>query len=152
MQLRHSRGTGQPLAGALCPGARCSRALRFGALCLGTVVIAATLALAGCGTAAKGTSGGSVQNCGTSRTAANVPVQIEVYRGQVSCSVAMTVEKDYAAAIVAGRAPGNGGGGPVTVSGWKCQGFPTPELLKTGDASKCAKDGAEILEILTTPS
>ena len=53
---------------------------------------------------------------------------------------------------MAGRAPGNGGGGPVTVNGWKCQGFPTPELLKTGDASKCVKDGAEILEILKTPS
>ena len=38
------------------------------------------------------------------------------------------------------------------VNGWKCQGFPTPQLLKTGGASKCVKDGAEILEILKTPS
>jgi hypothetical protein len=147
MQLRHTRGPDQPIAGALRPGA-----LRPGALRLGALIIAAALALAGCGSPAKAKSASSVQNCGTSRTAANVPVQVEVYRGQVSCSVAMTVEQSYAAAIVAGRAPGNGGGGPVTVNGWKCQGFPTPELLKNGDASKCAKDGAEILEILTTPS
>jgi hypothetical protein len=70
----------------------------------------------------------------------------------VSCSVALAVEKDYAAAIVAGQAPGNGGGGPVTVSGWKCQGFATPELLKTGDVSKCGKDGMQILAILKSPS
>ena len=82
----------------------------------------------------------------------NVPVEIEVNRGQVSCAVAKTVEQNYAAAIVAGKAPGNGGGGPVTVNGWKCQGFPTPELLKTGDVSSCAKGGVEIVAILKSPS
>jgi len=137
MHPRQAHGTRRALAGPLR---------------LVTVVIAASLALAACSNAAKPKATSSVQNCGTSRTAANVPVQVEISRGQVSCSVALTVEKGYAAAIVAGRAPGNGGGGPVTVNGWKCEGFPTPELLKTGDASKCAKDGTEILEILTAPS
>ncbi len=51
-----------------------------------------------------------------------------------------------------GKAPGNGGGGPVTVNGWTCQGFPTPELLKTGKTSKCVKAGIEILAVLKTPS
>lgn len=151
MHVRQTRGTAQVLAGPRCLGPLRVGSLCLGPLCLGMVVISA-LSLAACGNAAKPKSLSSVQTCGSSRTAANVPVQVEVYRGQVSCSVAMMVEKSYAAAIVAGRAPGNGGGGPVTVNGWKCQGFPTPELLKTGDASKCAKDGAEILEILTTPS
>lgn len=137
MHVQRTRGASQRLSGSFC---------------LATAVIVCALALAGCGTAAKPTAASSVQDCGSSRTAANVPVEVEINHGQVSCSVAMTVEKSYAAAIVAGRAPGNGGGGPVTVSGWTCQGFATPELLKTGDASKCAKDGTEILEILKTPA
>jgi len=106
------------------------------------------VSLAGCGGTAKATP----QACGTGRTAANVPIEIEVNRGQVSCAVAMAVERSYAAAIVAGNAPGNGGGGPVTVNGWKCQGFPTPELLKTGNVSKCGKGDVEIVAILKTPS
>jgi hypothetical protein len=137
MHLRQNHGTRQPVAGPLR---------------LAVLFIAPMLALAGCGSSAKPEAASSVQDCGTSRTAANVPVQVVIDRGQVACSVAMMVEKSYAAAIVAGLAPGNGGGGPVTVNGWKCQGFPTPELLKTGDASKCAKDGIEILAILKSPS
>jgi hypothetical protein len=105
------------------------------------------LALAGCGTAAKPAT---VQNCGTGRTAANVPVEIEVDRGQVSCAAAMQVEAAYARAIVAGQAPGNGGGGPVKVNGWTCQGLDTPQLLKTGETSKCVKGGHEIVAILTS--
>jgi len=113
-------------------------------------VLALMLPLAGC----SGSSNAAVkpQSCGTGRTAANVPIDIEINRGQVSCTVAQTVERTYAAAIVAGNAPGNGGGGPITVNGWKCQGFPTPELLKTGDVSKCTKAGVEIIAILKTPS
>ena len=112
----------------------------------------AAAAIAGCGAGATPKAAPSAQACGAGRTAANVPIEIEVNHGQVSCSVALAVEKDYAAAIVAGQAPGNGGGGPVTVSGWKCQGFATPELLKTGDVSKCGKDGMQILAILKSPS
>ena len=115
---------------------------------LAAVVVAASLALGGCG--GTKSNAASIQDCGTSLTAANVPVEVKVYRGTVSCSAAMTVENDYAKAVRAGDAPGNGGGGPVTVSGWTCQGFATPELLKTGDTSKCAKKGTEILEILKT--
>jgi hypothetical protein len=149
MHLRQTHRARRPLTATVA-----ASTVAASTVCAGAVVIAAlaALVLAGCGNAAKAKSVTSVQTCGSSRTAANVPVQVEVYRGQVSCAVAMAVERSYAAAIVAGRAPGNGGGGPVTVNGWKCQGFPTPELLKTGDASKCVKGGAEILEILKTPS
>jgi hypothetical protein len=113
--------------------------------------LAVTIALAGCGTGTKPTTA-TILDCGTGRTAANVPVEIEVYRGQVACSVALQVEASYAKAIVDGEAPGNGGGGPVSVKGWTCQGLATPELLKTGETSKCAKDGHEIVAILKSPS
>lgn len=113
-----------------------------------SVALGGMMVLAGCGAAKPRAA--TVHNCGTSKTAANVPVVVEVRSGTVTCSVAMTIEKSYAQAIVEGKAPGNGGGGPVSVQGWTCQGFPTPELLKTGDTSKCAKDGDEILEILKT--
>ena len=157
MHFRQTYRARRSLTGTLAAGPVAAGPITAGppgtrAVWAGAIVIAAVLALAGCSNAAKAKSVTSVQTCGTSRTAANVPVQVEVYRGQVSCTVAISVAKNYAAAVVAGRAPGNGGGGPVTVNGWKCQGFPTPQLLKTGDASKCVKDGAEILEILKTPS
>jgi hypothetical protein len=113
--------------------------------------LAAALALAGCGSGAK-PAAASVQDCGTTRTAANVPVEIEVDRGQVTCGAAMQVEASYAKAIVDGKAPGNGGGGPVRVDGWTCQGLDTPQLLKTGETSQCAKAGREIVAILKTPS
>ena len=114
-----------------------------------SVALGGMIVLAGCGSA-RPRAAATVRTCGTSRTAANVPVEVEIRTGTVACSVAMTIEKSYAQAIVDGRAPGNGGGGPVSVQGWTCEGFPTPELLKTGDASKCAKAGDEILEILKT--
>jgi hypothetical protein len=113
--------------------------------------LAVALALAGCGSATKPTAA-TIQDCGTGRTAANVPVEIEVYRGQVACSAALQIEASYAKAIVQGRAPGNGGGGPVSVSGWTCQGLATPQLLKTGETSKCAKGGREIVAVLKSPS
>jgi hypothetical protein len=61
----------------------------------------------------------------------------------------MAIERDYAHAIRSGQAPGNGGGGPVKIKGWTCEGFPTPTVLKTGKASKCVEDGNEILEVLS---
>jgi hypothetical protein len=120
-----------------------------GSCCLAAVVILCALALAGCGGSKAKAS--SVQDCGTSKTSANVPVEVEIYRGTVSCAVAMTVEKSYANAIVHGQAPGNGTG-PVPVSGWTCEYFRTPEQLSTGDISKCAKKGTEILEVLKASS
>ena len=131
---------------------RRARPLPPGSLCLAVVAIVGALATAGCGGSGVPKAAVSPQACGAGRTAANVPVEVEVSHGQISCAVALTVEKSYAAAIVAGQAPGNGGGGPVTVNGWKCQGYPTPVLLKTGDVSKCGKDGTEIVAILKSPS
>ncbi len=120
-----------------------------GSACLALLVVAGSLALAGCGQA--GAKARAI-DCGTSHTAANVPIEVAVEHGQVSCTTALTIESDYAKAIVQGKAPGNGGGGPVTVNGWTCQGFPTPELLKTGKTSKCVKGAIEILAVLKTPS
>ena len=135
MQVRRTPGAGRPLAGAKW---------------LAAIVIVGTLGLAGCGQAARPKA--RATDCGTSHTAANVPVEVAVEQGQVSCTTALAVEGSYAKAIVQGKAPGNGGGGPVTVSGWTCQGFPTPELLKTGKTSKCVKGSTEILAVLKTPA
>jgi hypothetical protein len=125
-------------------------------------VAVAAVAAAGCSSAGAHPASASsasrvrtnkaVTSCGTTRTAANVPVRIHVQRGPVSCTTAMAVERDYASAIAAGREPGNGGGGPVQVHGWTCQGFATPVVLRTGYASKCVQGGAEILAILPAPA
>lgn len=90
----------------------------------------------------------AVTRCGTAKTAANVPVNVEVVRGHATCAAALAVEHDYAKAIQSGKEPGNGGGGPVKVHGWTCQGFTTPTVLATGKTSKCTRDGTEILAIL----
>jgi hypothetical protein len=137
MQVGRTRGTSHRLSGALC---------------LATMLMAGTLALTGCASGAQPTAGGGATDCGTSHTAANVPVEVTVEHGQVSCAVALAVENDYAKAIRAGKVQGNGGGAPVLVGGWTCQGFPTPELLKTGNTSKCVKSGTEILAILQPPA
>jgi hypothetical protein len=89
--------------------------------------------------------------CGSGKTAADVPVLVEVGQGPVGCSTAMRIERAYAAALASGKAPGNGGGGPVSVKGWVCAGFDTPEILRTGDASKCSKGPSEILAVLAMP-
>jgi hypothetical protein len=112
-------------------------------------VPALALALAGCGATGAGTSAPSAATqCGSGRTAANVRVVIEISHGTVACSTAMTVEQHYAAALAAGKAPGNGGGGPVSVNGWTCIGFDTPQVLRTGQTSRCTKDSSEILAVL----
>lgn len=90
--------------------------------------------------------------CGTSRTAVDVPVLIEVEKGSVSCPVALRVQAAYDAAIRAGKVRGNGGGAPVRVSGWTCQGLATTAILQTGEASHCGKDGTEIVAVLATQS
>jgi len=111
--------------------------------------------LAGC-TAARATPGsgavGAGATCGTTRTAANVPVVIKVAKGTVACGTAMHVEDEYAAKIRAGQVQGNGGGAPVTVSGWTCQGYATPEVLSTGNASQCHTGSAAILAVLPVPA
>jgi hypothetical protein len=133
-------------------GERLTASARGAALAAGVLALAA-----GCGSPSGGaaqTAGGpsAATPCGMTRTAANVPVNIQVARGQVPCSTALTVERAYASFIAAGKAPGNGGGGPVHIMGWTCQGFPTPVVLKTGQASKCVQGGVEILAILPAPA
>lgn len=139
-------------------GGRRPAALRGGAL--GLAALALALAAAGCGGGGKGqgtaaapsasASTKALPSCGTTKTAANVPVTIEVHRGKVDCQEAMSVERKYAAAIESGKEPGNGGGGPVKIDGWTCRGFATPVVLRTGNASKCEKGTTEILAVLPT--
>ena len=107
--------------------------------------------LAGCASAAV-TGAGPGASCGTTRTAANVPVIIKVAKGTVNCGTALRVENEYAAKIRAGRVQGNGGGAPVAVSGWTCQGYPTPEVLSTGNASQCHTSNAAIVAVLPVPT
>jgi len=107
--------------------------------------------LAGCGKSATSVPDAG-QTCGTTRTGVNVPVIIKISKGPVSCATALRVENSYAAAVRTGQIHGNGGGAPVTVSGWTCRGFPTPEVLKTGQTSACRSGGSEIDAILPPPS
>jgi hypothetical protein len=90
----------------------------------------------------------TLTSCGTAKTAAGVTVHVEIAKGHVPCATALSIEQSYAAAVRSGRAPGNGGGGPVKIQGWTCQGFTTPVVDQTGYTSKCVRDGDEILEIL----
>lgn len=120
----------------------------------------------GCGASARlqsgsaGASGGSAASqlappratCGTARTAANVPVIIEVEKGTAACSLAMRIQRGYTALVRAGRVPGNGGGAPVQVDGWTCQGEDTPTIVQTGEASSCRKGGTEIIAVLNLQS
>jgi hypothetical protein len=119
---------------------------------LGWLAVLVTVAAAGCANSGAAHPGQAtkarVTPCGTAKTAAAVPVKVEVIKGQIACAAAMAVERAYAAAIRSGRAPGNGGGGPVKIRGWTCQGFATPIVLQTGKASKCVRGGTEILEVL----
>lgn len=112
-------------------------------------LVGCTGLVSGCASpAAAGASG----NCGTTKTAAGVPVIIKVAKGNVSCGTALSVENQYAALIKTGQVRGNGGGAPVSVAGWTCQGYPTPEVLRTGDASQCHNGGVEILAVLPVPT
>jgi hypothetical protein len=106
--------------------------------------------LAGCSAAKTASAAGAT--CGTTRTAANVPVVIKVAEGTVDCGTAMQVENEYAAKIRNGQVRGNGGGAPVVVSGWTCQGYNTPEVLSTGNASQCRDGSAAILAVLPVPT
>lgn len=90
--------------------------------------------------------------CGATRTAADVPVIIKVVRGTVSCATALRIENEYAEKLRDGQVAGNGGGAPVTVSGWTCQSYNTPDLLRTGDASQCHTGTAMIVAVLPVPT
>ena len=126
------------------------------------VAVLALGMLAGCGavTGAKpagaGTQGAATHavastplaSCGTTRTSAGVPVEIEIEHGPVPCRAALAVERAYARALASGKVPGNGGGAPVKIQGWVCKGFTTPQVLATGHASMCRKGAAQILAVL----
>jgi hypothetical protein len=107
--------------------------------------------LTGCspGPPAPGATGTS---CGTTRTGAGVPVRITVEKGPADCATVLSAERDYAAMIAGGRVPGTGGGAPVTVDGWTCQGYATPTTLRTGVASECHTASAEVLAVLSSPA
>jgi hypothetical protein len=107
--------------------------------------------LTGCssGPPAPGATGTS---CGTTRTGAGVPVRIKVEKGTVACATVLSVERDYAAMIAGGQVQGNGGGAPVTVDGWTCQGYAAPTTLRTGVASECHTANAEVLAVLSSPA
>jgi hypothetical protein len=108
-------------------------------------------ALAGCGGGNAGSPGSGTVRCGTARTAAGVPVEIEVTSGPVACHDALAIEHAYTREVASGHVPGNGGGAPVRIGGWVCQGFNTPKVLATGHASACRKHGAETLAVLPRP-
>lgn len=118
----------------------------------GTGALAVWLAVtaAGCSTATAAVAAGGY--CGAARTAVNTPVEVKVTRGSVNCAAVLVVEQAYAAMIRKGDVPGLGGGAPVTVDGWTCQGYPTPEVLRTGDASECHTASAEVIAVLAAPS
>jgi hypothetical protein len=121
------------------------------AVLAGCMLLAGAVLLAGCSSGGPG-GGTSGATCGTTRTAAGVPVIIKVVKGTASCATALRIENEYAAAIRDGQVAGTGGGAPVTISGWTCQGYNTPELLKTGDASQCHTGTAMILAVLPVPT
>jgi hypothetical protein len=108
------------------------------------------LGLAACSSGQSAGATGS--SCGTTRTGANVPVVIKVAKGTVDCPTVLRVEDSYAMMIKDGDVRGNGGGAPVAVDGWTCQGYPTPQVLRTGDASECHTASAEVVAVLPLPS
>jgi hypothetical protein len=129
----------------------------LGLLVAGAVVATAALAvligLAGLAGCSSGVAAGATgTSCGDTRTGVNVPIAIMVARGTVDCATALRVEQGYATAIRSGELRGNGGGAPLTVDGWTCQAYPTPQVLRTGEASECHTANAEVVAVLSLPS
>ena len=106
---------------------------------------------AGCvtGCAAPGTTtSDAAATCGRTLTGVDIAVVVRIGRGSVSCPTAMTVEKSYAALIRAGGLRGNGGGAPVSIRGWTCQGYTSAEIAQTERVSVCVKGSAQIFTAL----
>ena len=116
----------------------------------GVTVLFGLPLVAGC-SSAQATAGAGA-TCGSTHTAAGVPVIIKVAKGSANSKTAMQVENEYATRIRDGRVPGNGGGAPIVVSGWTCQGYSTPEVLSTGNASQCHTGSTTILAVLPVPT
>jgi hypothetical protein len=126
-------------------------ARRRGTLLAGLAGIAGlVMGLAGCSSGpAPGETG---TFCGTTRTGVGVPVRIKVVKGTVDCATVLAVERDYATMIREGRVQGNGGGAPVTVDGWICEAYPTPQVTRTGNASECHTASAEVVAVVELSS
>jgi hypothetical protein len=92
------------------------------------------------------------KECGSAKTGAGVPVIVKVTKGSVDCATAMRIQAGYAALVKHGALQGNGGGAPLSVSGWTCQGYPTPQVLATGAASECHTASAELVAVLALPA
>ncbi len=128
---------------------------------LAAVILLLSL-LAGCSASSTATPAGASsaapsasaagRTCGTLYTAGHVPVKIEVPDGAVGCALALRVQADYTRKLTAGEAPGNGGGGPVPVDGWTCQGYPTPQVLQTGRVSECHRGSIKFFAVLPSPA
>jgi hypothetical protein len=136
--------------GVVARGGLTSWLMRVAMPTVPALLLAAACTSSGASPASQPTPTATFTSCGNARTAANVPVQVKISGGSVTCGAALAIERAYARAIRLGLAPGNGGGGPIKVGGWTCRGFATPVVLQTGKASKCVRDGQEILEILRT--
>ena len=107
------------------------------------------------GCAASGTTtSDAAATCGRTLTGVDITVVVRIGRGSVSCPTAMTVERSYAALIRAGGLRGNGGGAPVSIRGWTCQGYTSAEIAQTERVSACVKGSAQIFTALppTQPS
>src|SRR5258708_40038124 len=121
------------------PSGRACRLARARIGRLGWLAVLVTVAAAGCANSGAAHPGPAtkarVTPCGTAKTAAAVPVKVEVIKGQIACAAAMAVERAYAAAIRSGRAPGNGGGRPGQIKGRTRPGFATPARPQTRPAA-----------------
>jgi hypothetical protein len=133
------------------PGVRMNRRVMVSTVAVAGLVglLAACSSASAAHSPSPGTPGSS---CGTMRTGVNVPSVIKVVKGTVNCGTVLSVENEYSRMIKAGKVRGNGGGAPVQVNGWTCQGYPTPELLRTGNASECHTGSAEVVAELALPS
>jgi hypothetical protein len=114
------------------------------------IVGSAGLGLAGCSSGPPTGSAGT--SCGSTTTAAGVPVKIDVSKGTVDCAAVLRVEAAYATAIRKGELRGNGGGAPVAVNGWTCESFSAAQALQTGQASECHTANAVVVAVLSPPS
>jgi len=141
------------------PVARWIGTAPVGLLCLATFLVSGCSSAASAGASASSSTVPSAYAtpsgtaCGTTRTLINTPVVIKVAKGSVTCTAALAVENDYTATLkrdVASKKPteGNGGGAPVSIDGWTCQGYPTPEVLKNGVTSECHTANADVIAVL----
>jgi hypothetical protein len=161
MHCSQSARTVAGLRVARGPGSRGARITRVPAW-VGAMLVAGVV-VAGCGSSGGGPHGPVAApsasqlapprvTCGTSRTAANVPVIVEVEKGTISCPQAMRIQSGYTGLVRSGKVGGNGGGAPVRVDGWTCQGTDTTTTVQTGEASECHKGTTEIVAVLKLQS